>query len=371
VESNPKIKSLSPFFLATALVIFISSDVCFASECKIPGWGYAIHDNHVYYGWHDPSSASETVEFVVVDADPLTFSAIGHTCRAAGPIEPPTALDRFGKDKKFVFLERKKIDGADPASFELIDYSHEKDKVYVYFMGERISNRPAQFHHLNDQASYATDGKYFYYGHNKMLASGFAVFPEDSSYAKNKTTVFHAGVPVAEADPATFSLSANNTPITKDKRHVFYKDMLIPGADPDSFQEIGYSGMGMDKHSVYIETKSFPDINKDGLKVSEFSEYLINTDAVYRIFWDDDNVSLQKLPAANPKTFHSLGTGWAKDDRQVYYRGNTIPQADSASFELLNVSSARDYRYGYSYGKVRCTRNSEGDATLPHCELPF
>lgn len=366
-----KIKSLSPFFMATTLAISISPDVCFASECKISGWGYAIHDDRVYYGWHDPSSTKYTDEYVVPDADALTFKIVDFSCKAELDVGPSTVLDSFGKDKKYVFFERRKVKGADPASFEIIDYGYEKDRSHVYFRGERISDRPEKFHISSDNSNYWTDDKYFYYGSKKMEAEGFSVFPRDRAYAKNKYKVFHQGIPVVNADPKTFVLSDASTPIAKDKHHVFYKDKIITGADPASFQELGYSGMGRDKNSVYIETKSFPEINKDGLKISEFSGYLINSDAVYKIVWDDDSVSLQKLDGVNQKTFQELGIKWAKNDQNVFYEGHQVPGADSASFELISDAYAKDQTYGFAFGKIACIRNPERENIFPRCKSPF
>jgi hypothetical protein len=55
---------------------------------------------------------------------------------------------------------------------------------------------------------------------------------------------------------------------------------------------------------------------------------------------------------ANVKTFNIIDTQYALDDVFVYFRGSPIPEADPATFELLNSPFSRDLNHVYISGTI-------------------
>jgi DKNYY family protein len=82
-------------------------------------------------------------------------------------------------------------------------------------------------------------------------------------------------------------------------------------------------------------------------------------DAVYYKYWNEGTGSNADRIDANPKTFKILDFDkYAKDDRNVFYRGEKIDGADAASFEAIEEFYGRDKNRGY-YG-MDPVKNSNG-----------
>ena len=75
-------------------------------------------------------------------------------------------------------------------------------------------------------------------------------------------------------------------------------------------------------------------------------------DAVYYKSWNEaEGSSVHKLFGVNPNKFRILEYGtYAKDDRLVFYNGDSVKDADAQSFEALGDFYAKDKYRGY-YGK--------------------
>ena len=74
--------------------------------------------------------------------------------------------------------------------------------------------------------------------------------------------------------------------------------------------------------------------------------YDVTDDAVLYRTWDEANGRRETFVAADPKTFRvfSENDDYARDDKQVFYRGLVIPDADPATFGIDhdNVNLGRD-----------------------------
>ena len=105
--------------------------------------------------------------------------------------------------------------------------------------------------------------------------------------------------PLAGSDPASFKQigSGNHA---KDKNQVYYQDLILPKADPTTFEEID-SLFSKDKNQVYL-----------GNKVIE---------------------------GADPNTFTILGSLYSKDIKNVYFTTKSINGADRESFKIISNES--------------------------------
>lgn len=161
-----------------------------ASSFVVIGHGYAKDGRHAWF---------EGVLFAVRDAASL---------RA---IDSVYALDR-----QRVYFHQAEIPGSDPASFVPLDDRYSKDAARVYHgrvepaqgaplihVSAIAGADPGSFVVLDDH--YARDGKRAYYdGRPLGAAEDFAVL--GFGYATSRAVVFHNGVAMAGADPATFRL---------------------------------------------------------------------------------------------------------------------------------------------------------------------
>jgi hypothetical protein len=136
----------------------------------------------------------------------------------------------------------KKIEGADPATFQVIVYDEKsapniiyaKDKNSVYVFNKRIQGAdPATFRILSPGKQYSGDST--------------SVFVYD----------FESIQKIVGADPNTFTAlkEAGYNPCTtglysKDTKNIYFVAEAIPGADPSTFEALGFN-YGKDSKRVY------------------------------------------------------------------------------------------------------------------------
>lgn len=167
--------------------------------------------------------------------------------------------------------------------------------------------------------------------------------------------VYHLGIEITGADPATFVHMAGN--YSRDKDNVFYvvslnRDFQIKvllNADPNTFATVG-SNNAKDEDSVYYR-----------------ADEIIGADpSTFTVVWDDitGNYSKDKNSvyyftstlSADPNTFEIMGGGtpgsYAKDIEGVYYFGKKIAGADPSTFRIIDDTYAEDINRKYRYGRV-------------------
>jgi len=186
--------------------------------------GYFVKDNISAYLNLKPIAGSHGKSFELIDQhfakDNASIYYYGYTGEGQHnicilPCDRNTfeILDyRYSKDNQKVFFLGFTLKGADVASFELLEEDYSRDKNAVYFQSRKITNA--------DPASFVV------YEENGM-------FGHDFNYARDKSFVYMDDVQVTAADVKTFKVLGEN--YGSDYKHVFYKNKIVKGADPQSF----------------------------------------------------------------------------------------------------------------------------------------
>lgn len=231
----------------------------------IPNQGYFKNETAVYHRGRK------------IEADPKTFQIVDEA-----DVLHKFANAMYARDKDSVFLEGRKIAGADPNTFQIIEaWRYARDAKNVYFEGKRVENiDPAKFE----------------------------LIPMEGLGERNYTDgthLIHWGKVVGKIDAASVKSLGNS--YVKDRSQVFYMGELIPGADPDTFNVINETSFSRDAKRVY--------------------------------FWQ------VAVPNANPKTFEILERGYAKDDQRVYHHRSIkkidiVDGADAQNFKVTNFDDA-------------------------------
>jgi hypothetical protein len=201
----------------------------------------------------EPSATGS--RYRVLPFDPATMQLI--------ETEPAFPTDRppvYVKDAKRVYFEEREIAGADPATFRVLNkpplqpikstlvYSYALDATGVYYLGERVAGAdPKTFQPVVD----ARGGYAQYY------------------YGKDQTRVYHGTTTIPQADPQSFKVlwypiyeGCRPAEYTADKRHVFYKDAVVPGADAATFAPLKNGTYGLDANGIWEGAKFRPDLPK-------------------------------------------------------------------------------------------------------------
>ncbi len=154
---------------------------------------------------------------VLPDADCKTFDVL-------------TPDGCFTRDVLHNFYMGVTIEGADPATFQILDGAFAKDKQTAYVgtatipVADIASWKPLQRGHI--EHPWYRDGRDSHpVGPAELNASGWSRDSENLYYGKRK---------IVEADAATFELLSDY--YGRDKGHVYYADRVIPDADPKTFR---------------------------------------------------------------------------------------------------------------------------------------
>ena len=201
----------------------------------------------------------------------------------------------------------------------------------VYYDGKRIDGA--------DSASFVIlDGDKF--GHSI------------SRYAKDRNQFYYGGVVVKGAIPDNLKkVDIDGDIYWLNSTQIIYDNMILLGANPDQF--FGFEGfryrgwtysINNEQYFVYINGKHLPDVDRDSF--TPLNEFVAKDK--HHIYEKDEII----LPEAEAESFelfedHSFG----KDKNHVYYMAHVKPFAvediDIESFEILDWSYLRDKNHIY------------------------
>lgn len=184
-------------------------------------------------------------------------------------------------------------------------------------------------------------------------AAGFQIL-QPQGYAKNATSVYHAGRQIADSDAATFQIIGKSGDLAKDAKHVYTGGAVIQGADPVTFESAGMEGLGRDKTDYYLLTEP--------LHVRDMASFKIldaNVCGKEHHIWAQDKldyyVGNQATPIADSATFQVVQSWYAKDAKQAYFGSAVLAGADPASFQGIGGESgefAKDTKHVYWQGQI-------------------
>ncbi|MBC7572265.1 MAG: DKNYY domain-containing protein [Spirosoma sp.] len=260
--------------------------------------------------------------------------------------------DNYIDFKLFETTRKDKVNrvvGADAASFEVIgsEYNYARDKFRAYYEGVGFAvSDVASFVPLSPQ--FGKDNRVGYYQQAPIVGSDGASFVMMSrNFAKDKRAVYYfwntVDMPIDGATSGVHtiqnalpdSFTAVGMYYATDKNHAFYKDNLIPEADPATFSqwdetEIDYA---RDSTRIYFQ--------QHWIKGADRQTFSLLTDEYAQ---DSKTIYYHNHPLSNADraTFTVLAYGYAKDTRRVYYEGKALPHADAASFAMITNEADRD-----------------------------
>ena len=352
------------------------------SECGVAAEGYERRDHQIRY-WiisdvpvGDPDHVSDVP---VGDPDLVVTNALYESFRPLENVNGlnPACSQQYGKDAAHVFFRGHIIEGADRATFEIMQSNYgyyAKDTEAVYFQGKRISNRVQQFRILGGDW-YATDGeKGFYFG--KVISAGnLELVPGSSELARTDTQIFRFGELVQNAAPTDYTRHSQGClyEFATDSDHVFLDNKVIPGADPKTFKELGNcSTIYRDKRMVYIWNRELPEVHHDSARAfGPF--YLVDDSAVYRILQHTRSYvgGIERMEGLDAASFQVLGGGWTKDKNAVYYADKALPGADPSTFKMAKnfvFYTGEDKNYRYEKGQISCKFGESSSDKFPRCQ---
>jgi|JI10StandDraft_1071094.scaffolds.fasta_scaffold25972_7 hypothetical protein len=231
-------------------------------------------------------------------------------------------IKRFDEFKIYdgkVFYFDEVISSADPKSFLALDSNYGKDNKNVYYC-DRSSELKYPFITFQFEDSYQI---------KKIKADSKSFEALGNGFAKDNKNAFYDGQIFSVKDIKSFKTFQEeiNSPIALDKFKVYFKNIIVPNADPNSIQLTNHSDYIKDKNSVW---------------------YIIDT------YSEKYKIRIKKLKNANPESFLVLENGYSKDKKNVYYEGILLEGSIASEFKFIeggNAYYAKDKQFAYYQSK--------------------
>jgi hypothetical protein len=198
--------------------------------------------------------------------------------------------------------------------------------------------------------------KQYYYQDNKIV------------HAMNANFFSLGATVIEEADMDTFTVLAYN--FAKDKNHVYYNDIIIEDADPESFELIPFRSVVYEKQRSYLLTKDKNHLYYVNKKFEQadtnsfqglWGEYA--QDAKHIFF---NNEVLLKTEFTPKKIANDKHENYLQLKDRLFFQEREIKGVDLESFELIEAEFSRDKHHVY-YGN-HVIENADGDSFKVHNE---
>lgn len=199
---------------------------------------YEVRDNSVYWTYWKEGMGSGEIE---LDADHETFKILEH--------------DRYAKDKFRVFYQGSEVKGADAKSFKSVWEFYGIDRNHAYYGEKLIPNAIGSSFEVID-GNFSRDGKDYFYSDKALNVcdyESFVIHDFNGAYGNwlsyDDQCAYFQKSRIPLVDRASFEILIGG--YTKDKANVYYGSRIVEGADPESFEMIGNTFAGKDKHSCF------------------------------------------------------------------------------------------------------------------------
>jgi len=227
----------------------------------------------------------------------------------------------YAKDLLKVYYQGNEISGAEPASFEVLEYGYASDKNSFYQAGKSYGENSADYYKLyyeRRDISNCDTAKDKRKNEKTFVNLG-------NGYSKDDRCVYYFDYPIDKSRAASFEVLAGN--YSRDKNYIYYtmpekKAILrVENVIPNSFEILG-NDYARDKERIFFKS--------------------------------------QIVDRADVKTFVMLKNNYAKDKAGVFFESQYLGRADVKTFELIDSKSNK---WGFD-GEDKIYYFKNGEATL-------
>jgi hypothetical protein len=263
------------------------------------------------------------VSFVLMCAVVLIFLLVNHPkFNKAKHVNAQLSDEFFIQDGQVVYVlggnffnvGARVLEGADSASFELIDRNYGRDHTAVFFHDKKLpgadpnSARVVTYNSAEGSASYLVTDQHVYWLATLISDANASKFtPLWGDYSRDDRTIFYTW--------------DKQHPITGDIHPIEgHSDYLLMGDQVLRRGEL-----------LNASAKSFRVLNKERYQSDD-----------QHVFYDGEILS-----GIDPESFTVLSGLYTKDDKRVFYRNKTIAGANPSKFSALSGSFGKDDLFVY------------------------
>lgn len=299
-------KSVFKIGLMFCIFIILSSMVLASSPC-LSSVNYDIGKEVVKITITEDEKDNS---FIIGGADPKTFKSL----------DPINCDNVYARDETKIFYKGKLVKDANAPTFI----------IYKEYFGRDLNNIYAQDQNINDKEI------------RRLKSSNWFVSSKD---------VFYKNI-LIEMKPDNLELIEDgNGFYAKDNESVYFKDVRMEGADPETFK-IMHGLYASDKNGFYHEKYGKIEENKDS--------YLIIMDSYTKSSEHVFNYKGEVMSQYDANSFKEYRQKfYTKDNNGVYYKDVLIEGADPTTFQAVALDKAKDINNIYEGMKV-IGKNEEG-----------
>jgi len=221
-----------------------------------------------------------------------------------------------------------------------------------------------QYYLRDDKVVFASNGNFFNLGSTDIEDADNETFKVlAQNFAKDKNHVYYNEILIEEADPETFCLlydgenSSDGKYIfhyySKDKNNVYHFNERMADVDTSTF-EILWGYYTRDCHSIYYDKIKLASSSEPAVRLENDSQH-VYLKIGNKIYYKD-----HLLEVSDVDFFEILEFSFAKDNLHVFFHSEVVPDIHPFHFKVLNDSYQSD---GDSlYYNLKKIPNSEPDS---------
>lgn len=181
----------------------------------------------------------------------------------------------------------------------------------------------------------------------------------NSSYFSGNRYIYYRPATTREftrsfiADIATFVIVTDPW-IAKDKNAVYDRGSILEGADAATFVGLN-GGYGKDQSAVYYYFYTEYSTDSDGKRIVGADPETFALIPSVEFYAKDKNAVYytNKKISDDPQHFQVIGSEYVRDSKTVFYRGNSVPNVEAATFIIFPPGNfSKDARRVYFQGEV-------------------
>lgn len=221
------------------ILLFVAFGLAVGMSSCLNGGKYEVRDDVVVYS-HWTFSFGPRAD-TLPGADPETFKQVKNW---------------LGHDSKHAYYLDRLVPGVDVASLKVVRKPLFRDKNDYYYEDSPMNVADVESFKVIKwvyDSFWAKDSKYAYYNTTRIEADLATFKVESFELAKDKSHVYHFGVLVQGADPATFECIKKST-YYRDKNHIWCGSELMKDADYETFEVDGLND-AHDKNGAFFFEK--------------------------------------------------------------------------------------------------------------------
>ena len=306
---------------------------------------YGVDCNNVFYRC-DIIEGADPATFTVVEF-PIDFWSSGYM------------QSFYYKDKTHVYHLGKVLKGADVATFRYATNQYALDKNRVYSYGDTLGIALDEYTIIGGH--YIVGSENVYWGEKLLVGvrpDSFRLLKE--GYATDGNIVIFEGKPM-DADAPTFRrLFSEERDYKNPYRYNFYtdKNRIYHRGEPIEVVFLGKNYLVYDGNVFYRTNKI------------RYADDYVDSFVSLNDYWGKDRhrVYYQGDPVnANVDSFESLNNYWGKDKSLVFYQGETVSFADPATFKTVDEWEHLGFDQKFFFKEGKRLSNIDG-LSFRHCQ---